>query len=243
MQAGLKHMGNFSARNPSFRIGSLLSGMVLAVCTFVQAQTPVPESAASTPANASAAPKKQAVPPLQSIKVNSTMKWTELTAAQQTALRPLQPQWAQMSPDHQRKWLEISKNHARMPSSQQEAMQARMTEWAQMSPDKRAQARLNFVEAQEASKTLSAEEKRARWEAYQALSPEEKRKLARPTPAAKSAAPAITPVSPQRLIELPKRNASASLATPTRTPRITVSPDQVNSTTLLPQSGENTRKQ
>jgi hypothetical protein len=241
-------MGNFSAQSPSFRIRQPLSAVILAACafgTFVQAQTLALDSAASASANATAAPQKQTTPALQSIQVSSSMKWGELTTAQQTALQPLQTQWAKMSPDHQRKWLEISKNHARMSPSQQEAMQARMTEWAQMSPDKRAQVRLNFVQAQEASKTLSAEEKRARWEAYQALSPEEKRKLARPTPAAKSAAPAITPVSPQRLTELPKRNASASLVTttPTRTPRITVSPDQVNSTTLLPQSGENIRKQ
>ena len=50
-----------------------------------------------------------------------------------------------------------------------------MTEWAALSPQQRAQARLNFAEI----KRLPADERKAKWEAYQALQPEEKRKLGR----------------------------------------------------------------
>jgi Protein of unknown function (DUF3106) len=223
-------MGIFNAQESGSRIRQLISVAALVTCAFSHAQLPTTPVASALVVNPSPTSKKPA--PAQSSSPASAMKWGDLTQAQQSALRPLQPQWVQMSSEHKRKWLEISKNHQLMSPAQQEAMQARMTEWAQMSPDKRAQARMNF-----------AEEKRARWEAYQALSPEEKRKLVRSIPAAKSASPAITPVSPQRLTELPKHNASAASVTPARSPRIAASPDQIHSTTLLPQSSENSKKQ
>jgi Protein of unknown function (DUF3106) len=234
-------MGIFNAQESGSRIRQLISVAALVTCAFSHAQLPTTPVASALVVNPSPTSKKPA--PAQSSSPASAMKWGDLTQAQQSALRPLQPQWVQMSSEHKRKWLEISKNHQLMSPAQQEAMQARMTEWAQMSPDKRAQARMNFAEAKEASKSLTAEEKRARWEAYQALSPEEKRKLVRSIPAAKSASPAITPVSPQRLTELPKHNASAASVTPARSPRIAASPDQIHSTTLLPQSSENSKKQ
>jgi hypothetical protein len=45
--------------------------------------------------------------------------------------------------------------------------------WVKLSPEQRAQARINFSTA----KTLSPEEKQKQWEAYQALSPDEKTQL------------------------------------------------------------------
>jgi hypothetical protein len=91
-----------------------------------------------------------------------------------------------------------------------------MSEWAALSPQQRAQARLNFGETQQ----LSTEEKKAKWEAYQALSPEEKRKLAEsasrkpPTTAA-----AVKPVAPQKLATLPKATSED-----TKPPRIVAVP-------------------
>ena len=51
----------------------------------------------------------------------------------------------------------------------------------------------------------SPEEKKAKWEAYQALSPEEKRKLAdSATRKPPTTAAAVKPVNPQKLATLPK---------------------------------------
>ncbi len=75
-----------------------------------------------------------------------------------------------------------------------------MNEWVAMSPEQRAAARLNFAKTKELSNQLTAEEKRAKWLTYQALSPEEKAKLAStaaPKPA--GAATAVKPVAPQKL--------------------------------------------
>ena len=61
-----------------------------------------------------------------------------------------------------------------MSGAEQAKLHSRMTEWAALSPQQRTQARLNFAE----TKQLSPDDKKAKWEAYQALPPEEKRKLA-----------------------------------------------------------------
>ena len=81
-----------------------------------------------------------------------------------------------------------------MPPAERERVQERMTEWARMSPQQRGQTRLNYQEA----KQLPPQDRQARWEAYQALSPEQKRQLqdraAQPVPPAptRSAPPAQT---------------------------------------------------
>ena len=69
----------------------------------------------------------------------------------------------------------------------------------------RAAARLNFAKAKELSKELTPEEKKAKWQTYQALSPEEKAKLAaKATPKPTGAATAVKPVEPQKLAVTPK---------------------------------------
>ena len=61
-----------------------------------------------------------------------------------------------------------------MSGAEQDKLHSRMSEWAALSPQQRTQARLNFGE----TKRLSPDDKKAKWEAYQALPAEEKRKLA-----------------------------------------------------------------
>jgi hypothetical protein len=75
-----------------------------------------------------------------------------------------------------------------------------MNEWVTLSPQQRAQARLNFARTKELSKQLTPEEKKAKWQTYQALSPEEKQKLAaKASPKPVGAATAVKPVAPQKL--------------------------------------------
>jgi hypothetical protein len=99
--------------------------------------------------------------------------WAEIKVDQQNALLPLQYEWTKLSEVQKRKWLEISKNFGKLQPEEQAKLHSRMKEWVALSPQQRAQARLNFSTA----KTLAPEEKQKRWEAYQALSAEEKQKL------------------------------------------------------------------
>lgn len=84
-------------------------------------------------------------------------------------------------------------------------MHSRMNEWVAMSPQDRAAARLNFAKTKELSKQLTPDEKKAKWETYQALSPEEKAKLAaKASPKPTGAATAVKPVPTQKLAVTPK---------------------------------------
>lgn len=164
--------------------------------------------------------------------------WDSLSSQEKVALKPLESQWNQLNTTSQKKWLEISHNYDKMPQPQQQALHDRMGAWAKMPPSERAKARLNFAETQKATQKLTPEERRAKWEAYQALSPEEKQRLAKSQAGTKTAAPAIQPVPPQKLTVLPTSVTSSAVhhnkATAT-VPRIAAGPHQVQSNTLLPQ--------
>jgi hypothetical protein len=149
--------------------------------------------------------------------------WNELSAAQREVLNPLTSTWPSLSANHKRKWLEVTRNYATLPAEEQAKMQGRMKEWVALSPQQRAQARLNFARTKELSKELTAEEKKAKWEAYQSLSVEEKRKLAAKAPVKPvGAAPASKPVSRQKLATLPSSEAAAPAA-PKAAPKIELS--------------------
>ena len=98
-----------------------------------------------------------------------------------------------------------------------------MREWAALSPQQRSVARLNYADA----KQLLQDDKKAKWEAYQALSPEAKQKLAaQQTKPVVGAAPAVKPVAPAKLATPPVATGNKAL------PRIAT--DQVAPSTLLP---------
>ena len=100
--------------------------------------------------------------------------WRELKPAEQIALTPLASTWDTMNVAQKRKWLALSQNYPKLSPDEQVKLHSRMSEWAALSPQQRTQARLNFGATQQ----LSPDDKKAKWEAYQALSPEEKSKLA-----------------------------------------------------------------
>jgi hypothetical protein len=100
--------------------------------------------------------------------------WSELTPRQQAALAPLRNEWATMDAPRREKWLELAGRFPRMSADEQARVRQRMSEWARMSPEQRGQARLNFQEARQ----LPPQERQSRWEAYQSLSPEQRRALA-----------------------------------------------------------------
>jgi len=154
--------------------------------------------------------------------------WIDLSPSEQQALAPLKPQWQTISAAQKRKWLAMSKNFATMPLEEKNKLHARVQEWAQLSPQQRAQARLNFGE----STQHSVDHKRAKWEAYQSLSAEEKTKLAAtsPTPPV-GAATAVKKVASHKLA------ASPAVKAPNLTgPKIDI--DMLDPATLLPQSAQ-----
>lgn len=170
----------------------LMAGLLaLPGAVFAQPATPAPVVAASAAAKA----------------LPSGPAWSELTPTQQQALRPLASSWnTSISEPQKRKWLEISKNYGSLPPDGQATMHSRMNEWVMLSPQQRAQARLNFATTKELSKQLTPEEKKTKWESYQALSAEEKEKLAaKASPKPGGAATAVKPVAPQKLVAVPPR--------------------------------------
>jgi hypothetical protein len=128
-----------------------------------------------------------------------------------------------MNEPHKRKWLALSQNFAQLSADEQATLQGRMREWAALSPQKRAAARLNFAGAQK----LPQEDKKAKWEAYQALSPEAKQKLAaQQPPPITGAAIAIKPPANNKLVSPPPATGNKPL------PRIATG--QLTPVTLLP---------
>ncbi len=166
-----------------------------------------PAAAQTTPAapGGAALAGKSASPSAPKTASASRPSWSELTPMQQQALKPLAASWNTiMSEQQKRKWLQISNNYPSLSPAEQATLHGRMNEWVLLSPQQRAQARLNFGKTQELSKQLTPEEKKARWQTYQALSPEEKQKLAaKASPKPAGAATAVKPVSPQKLAAIP----------------------------------------
>lgn len=135
-----------------------------------------------------------------------TLPWSGLNSTQRSALRPLRDQWPSLGADDQRQWLAMAQNFDRLAPDERATLQQRMSDWARLSPAQRARARLNFGEV----RRIPSEEKRERWEQYQALPPEQRERLARerPKPPA-GAAPALRPAPPGQIVRptVPKDEA------------------------------------
>jgi len=206
--------------------------------TAVPANAPAPQGPQATAATLAQAnkPSVSTRAPIRPAQVRnapaprpeSSPTWAELTAQQQKSLAPLAGTWRVLGEAHKRKWLALSQNYPTMPPGEQARLHSRMAEWAALSPQQRTLARLNFAESQK----LNPDDKRAKWEAYQNLSPEEKRKLAAGAAAAKPppTAIAVQPVPQQKLARIPKpRKAENSGA------KIAVVPGRVDNNPLPPQ--------
>lgn len=148
-------------------------------------------------------------------QTESQPTWKELNAEQQLALKPLTSQWAGLSAERKRKWIELSKNYSAMPASEQTKLQGRMREWVALSRQQRTQARLNYVQTQR----LATDEKGSQWQAYQALSAEEKRLLRSQAPGKPGGVATVKPATGDKIVHVPitrhapkKEEAAAALA-------------------------------
>lgn len=146
------------------------------------------------------------------------VRWRDLKSGQQAVLKPLEREWPAIGAAHKQKWIELSGDFAKRSPADQARIQERMTEWARLTTQERGQARLNFQEA----KQLAPTERKARWDAYQALSPEQKQQLAAraaPAAAAKPAARAEAngrePQTKSNIVPNPAFGAPPKVVAPT----------------------------
>ena len=138
-------------------------------------------------------------------------RWAELSRHQREVLKPLEERWPMIGAGQKRRWIALADSFDKLSEKEQEKLRGRMESWSSLSAAQRNQARLNF-----AITNKLATDKQAQWEAYQALSEEEKSLLAaRAAPKVVTAAPAIKPVSPKKLARIP-----AATATPNTVPNL-----------------------
>jgi len=131
-------------------------------CGISMAQNP------ASPARAAAALKPAS-------SAEQGIRWRDLRPAQQAALKPLEREWAGIDAPRKQKWVEMSARFQSLSPAEQARVQERMAEWARLTPLERGQARLNFQEA----KQLPPEDRQARWNAYQSLTPEQREEAER----------------------------------------------------------------
>lgn len=202
-------------------------------------QASMPNSSMPASMNAVTDPSLPATPalghsvqvPLTSSAANSSpapdsIAWQSLSKRQKQALAPLSKEWHALTAQQRQKWLALSKNFLQLSDEEQMTLHSRMREWAALSPRQRSQARFHFNTTQ----SLSAQDKRAQWEAYQALSDQEKHKLSLgPKPPAKSAARSFATPS-TRLVSPPLLPVNATREIQRVAPSKPIHPK-----TLLPQ--------
>lgn len=153
-------------------------------------------------------------------------RWSDLTPAQHESLRPLENEWGTIDSRHKEMWLGVASRFPKLSPEGQDRVQQRMAAWAWMTPRQRSDARLNYEEA----KRMPLQNRRKRWEAYEALSPERRRELAeralsRPDPSHRlpsAAARSIRPghetapqvksnITPNPLLAIPPRSVSPAV--------------------------------
>ncbi|NMM87170.1 hypothetical protein B2J88_22890 [Rhodococcus sp. SRB_17] len=180
--------------------------------------TPVPMEALAAPSAARSSDMR----PVGATAPSAGPGWEVLTTPQKLALYPLAERWAVLSELQKRRWLVLAQNFSSLPEPEQQRLHERMAEWTTLSAQQRNQARLNYA----VTNTLAPDNKRAQWEAYQALSTEEKNRLA--AAAAQrtmGAATALRPVSPRKLVQVPAAAASHNnRANPPKIPASAVVP-------------------
>lgn len=142
----------------------------------VPAPAPAPAPAVAAPAapkNVSAG-RSATSKPASTSKAADKLRWRDLSIAQQDALMPLVDEWSKLDGTRKQKWLDIANRFSAMKPDEQQRVHERMRDWIKLTPEERRMARENFAR----SKKLEPAELSARWELYQQLPEEEKKKLA-----------------------------------------------------------------
>ena len=210
------------AQNPSFN--PTVSNPATETAT---ADTPPPiPTAPRTEASVAA---EQRAAPAPDKAAEDSRAWAALSKRQKQALLPLNDKWDELTPQQKQKWLILARGFYQLSDPEQVILHGRMQEWAALSPRQRSLARFNFNTTQ----SLSIEDKRAQWEAYQQLSEAEKDKLSTGIKSPlKSGARSTAPPN-KRLVKPPPIPAEGNRIFQTIAPRQPVHPK-----TLLPQPAD-----
>ncbi|HZV92316.1 MAG TPA: DUF3106 domain-containing protein [Caldimonas sp.] len=116
------------------------------------------------------------------------VRWQKLNAAQRQALAPLAQQWSSIDAPRKQKWLVIAQRFNSLPPLEQARITDRMTAWAKLTPAERGEMRLRYQESRQVRGDRSA-----RWQAYQQLSPEQRKEFE-----ARAVLPAVAPTALQK---------------------------------------------
>jgi hypothetical protein len=189
-----------------------------------------------------------------------------LTPAQQSALAPLKRDWSGLDATRKQKWLEIAGRFPSMPPDERQRVQERMSDWSRMSPEERGRARLQYQEARkidpqerqarwDAYLALPENERRALAKsagtvpkaaqpappaAAGAATQMQKNNLVREAPQAtglKPVAPTLVQAKPGASTTLITKMPAPPEHAKAGEPKIAVSRDVVNRSTLLPKAG------
>lgn len=216
---------------------ALVLAVVMVLLAFLRNNThkeppPPPSPAQPTTTQPAAAPPASRPP--QDSGTTTSPSWSSLSVAQRAALLPLQNGWDTIPSRQKKRWLVLVEGFEHKSNTEQALMHSRMAEWAALTPVQRNQARLNFATIQD----VPASNRTAKWEEYQALSEEEKKKLAESAhKPPKGGAVAVKPIPTEKLTPLPppKPASEGEPETTARQPKILTSPDLIDPVTLLPQ--------
>jgi len=197
----------------------------------------------------------------QTLPGTGPIAWNKLSPAQRSVLIPLERDWGSIHPSQQQKWAELANRFPALPVDERGRVQQRIADWSRLTPQERASARLNFQEARQ----VSPQERQQQWDAYRALSADQRRALAEradkprpaPTPAVRNGesgvkssvvrAPAPAPAKPvgpsvvQRgsgaTTNLVSKPVTPPLHQQAGLPKVAATQGFVDSATLLPQRG------
>jgi hypothetical protein len=132
----------------------------------------------------------------------SAPTWRELTPSQRRLLAPLEDDWKELSPSQRSKWVNAAPMLATLPEPELSRLHERMRGWSKMSPAERRDARVAF----QIAKQVDAEQRQAKWEAYQALPAERRQELADKAAARRKAQAAASGHSAKMLSAQAKSN-------------------------------------
>lgn len=164
------------ARPPRLLLALLLSAAGLSASA--QAVDAASAPAAAATAASAAAPARKARPLVKPVAPAALSvppaTWSGLTPKQQVLLAPLERDWADISDAQRSKWLSATPTLATMSGEEIKRVHDRIRDWTLLSGSERVNARIGF----QVAKQLTAEQRQARWEAYQALPLAERQALA-----------------------------------------------------------------
>ena len=97
-------------------------------------------------------------------RVDAAPDWTALTAFERSTLTPLREHWAALDTSARGRWIKIADRLQGRPESLVIRAQRRMAAWQQLTPEQRAATRAGYAR----DARFTAQERHARWLAYQA---------------------------------------------------------------------------